>query len=168
VPVGNSDLFDGNVTTAGRADAGIRVLLEERLAAGDGAWQLAATGITGADGTVTLTVARVTANATFRLSGTGPLAAASSPPVAVSVIPRLVLRVPAAGVLTATASPATAGDAVVLQELQGGTWRVVTTHHLDSLHKATFVVTSGATYRVVLPATTAHEAARSAPVTIPR
>ena len=166
VPFGNSDLFDGSVTTAGRTDAGIRVRLLERLAAGTGTWRLAAAGITRADGTVTLTMARVTGNATFRLSGTGPLAAASSPAVAVSVIPRLVVRVPAAGVLTASAWPAAAGDAVVLQEREDGTWRVVATHYLDSLHKATFMVASGATYRVVLPATTAHNAARSAPVTL--
>jgi len=167
VPFGNSDLFAGNVTTAGRADAGTPVRLLERLAAADGTWRLAATGITGADGTVTLTVARVTANAAFRLSGTGPLAAASSPSVAVSVIPRLVVRVPAAGVLTATAWPAVAGDPVVLQERQGGSWRVVATHHLDSLHEATFTVAAGAAYRVVLPATTAHEAGTSAPVALP-
>jgi hypothetical protein len=123
--------------------------------------------MTGTDGTVTLTVARVTANATFRLAGTGPLAAASSPSVPVRVIPRLVVGVPAVGMLTATAWPGAAGDAVTLQQRRNGTWHFVATHHLDSLHKATFAVASGATYRVVLPATTAHVAAISAPVTLP-
>jgi hypothetical protein len=167
VPFGNGDLFAGGVTAAAHADAGVRVRLLERLAAGDGAWRLVATGMTGADGTVTLTVARVTANATFRLAGTGPLAAASSPSVAVWVIPRLVVGVPAAGVLSATAWPAAAGDAVILQERLNGTWHFVATHYLDSLHKAAFLVSSGATYRVVLPATMAHQAATSAPVKLP-
>ncbi len=169
---GGRDTLTGHVAKKGSADAQVRVKLLEQLSTSPGTWKVIATGLTNAGGNVTFVAARITANATFLLAGSGDLASLASHQVTVTVTvntgvtPRLTVRHPAADVLVVTAHPAAAGDPVALEQRQDGTWETVATRQLSRLLQATFTVTSAGTYRFLLPATPTHSAAVSRQLTI--
>jgi hypothetical protein len=157
--------FTAQLTQAGQPVAQVSVRLLERDA-GSVAARVAATGVTGADGTVTLTAPALRVNAIFHAEGTGPFMAVASPKIAVAVIPGIAVHVATATTLAVHAlPPAAPGDIVVLQELSGGTWIDVTTRQLGPQGWASFPMVAGQTYRVTLRATFTHGRALSAPVT---
>ena len=161
IPAGSQVVLSGRVTAGGRPEAGVRVRLSEDIVNGPG-WQAAGSAVTDGHGDVTLTVAYLTSNASFRLDAPG---GAVSQAVVVTVIPRVYLgRAPGLRpglvTLTATAPFAQAGDVVVLQELSGGVWHRVGVRVLGPDHLASFTVRipllAEAAYRVVLPRTADH------------
>jgi hypothetical protein len=165
VAPGGQDTFTASLTQAGQPAAQLTVRLLERDA-GAPAARVAATGVTDAAGTVTLTATGLTVNAVFHVEGTAAYKVASSPKVTVQVIPGLAVHLSTATTLMVhAAAPAGAGDAVTLQQLSGGTWVDVTTRVLGPQGRASFPVVSGQTYRVVLRATVTHGRAQSPPVT---
>jgi len=166
VPFGERDVFTGHVLRKGQAASLVRVRLLARVSTGDGSWRVVASGLTDSGGAIVLTGPRMPGNATFVLEGTGKLADVASVPVTVTVSPLVAVRVSAMDVLTVTVWPAAGGDPADLQVLQGGTWQVVAGLQL-SAHRATYHVTPGSTYRVVVPATATHEAGASPSVTVP-
>jgi hypothetical protein len=162
VAPGGHDTFTAQLTQAGQPVAQVMVRLVERAANMAGP-RVAATGITGSDGTVTLVATGLMANTVFHVEGTGPYQAVSSPKVAVVMIP--LLEVHAMGTtLTVRAFGAAPGEVVILQELSGGAWINVTTRKLGPQGGAAFPVISGQTYRVALRPTLTHGRAVSTPV----
>jgi hypothetical protein len=166
VPFGARDVFTGHVLRNGHPGRLVWVRLLARPSAGDGAWHVVATGPTNANGAVWLVEPQMPADATFILAGTGKLASVTSAPVTVTVLPHVAVRVSAADVLTVTVWPASDGNQAILQVLRGGAWQLIADLQLTA-HKATYHVTPGATYRVVVPATAEHDAGISAPVIAP-
>ena len=166
VSFGGRDVFTGHVLRQGHAASLVRVRLLAQVSTGDGAWRVVASGLTDSEGTVVLTGPRMPGNAIFVLAGTGTLASVGSAPITVTVVPLVAVRVSALDVLTVAVWPAMAGEPATLQVLQGGTWQVVADLQL-SAHRATYHVTPGSTYRVVVPATATHEAGMSGSVTAP-
>jgi hypothetical protein len=165
VAAGGMVTFTGQAGKNGHPVHGARVRLLEQLSTDVGAWRIATTGVTGEDGTVTLVVPHIPASATFRLAGTGKLADVISPAVTITVIPRVLIQQPTAGILTVTAVPTAAGDTVTLLRLVNGTWATAAVSHLSATHEARFRVLPGASYRVLLPATPMHAYALSARIT---
>jgi hypothetical protein len=159
------DAFTGHADRDGHPVHGAAVRLLEQLSTDIGEWQSATTGVTGEGGIVTLTVPRIPASATFRLAGTGGLSDVVSPAVTITVTPRVLIRQPGPGILTVTASPAAAGDTVVLLRLDNGTWVTAATSHLSAAHETWFTVRPGAAYRILLPATRLHAYALTARIT---
>ena len=92
VPAGAVVELGGRVTDRGRATAGARVRLLERLA-GSATWNLVATGVTGPRGAFRLASPPLTTSAVFRVQGPGNTRSA---PVRVTVVSGK-LRAPAAG-----------------------------------------------------------------------
>jgi hypothetical protein len=120
--------------------------------------------------------ATVTGSPTAGRSGrpvVAPRRGASSPPVSIIVVPRIVLRpVPGSpGSLRASAQFGDPKDTVVLQKLSDGVWINVVSHRLDAMHQATFTVPAsspaGSEFRAVLEATNGHAAAASDEVSPP-
>jgi hypothetical protein len=169
VTAGGPVLLKGRITYHGAAEPGIRVRLLKR-AAGQPGWRPAGTGVSGSGGYVPLTVPCLAGNAAFRLAADD----ASSLPVTLTVIPRVVLRaMPGSpGSLRASAQFGDPGDTMVLQKLLGGTWINVASQRLGAMHWATFTVPAnspaGLKFRVVLEATGEHAAAVSDEVSLPR
>jgi len=171
IPADGDDVLSGRLTAGGRPAPGVKVRLVEHVAGVPG-WRYAGRAVTDRQGDVTFTVQYLTSNASFRL--TGPKGA-TSPPVAVTVVPPVSLEL-AAGpkrgtdVLTAVAPFADTGDPVVLQELSGTVWRPVGEHLLNWDHQASFTVripkSGGLEYRVVLPKTSRHGRSRSSLVRV--
>jgi hypothetical protein len=156
VAPGGQDTFTARLAQAGQPLPQVSVRLLEHDA-GVAAVRIAATGVTGADGTVTLTATGLTVNAIFHVEATAQFKTVASPPVTVEVIPSLVVHLSTATTLTVHAlAPAAPGDVAVLQRLVGGTWIDVTTRYLGPQGGAAFPVVAGQTYRVVLPATITH------------
>lgn len=169
IPAGGQVVLSGWLAAGGRPEAGVRVGLSEDVAGGPG-WQAAGSAVTDGDGEVTLTVAHLTSNASFRLDAPGR---AVSAPVVITVIPRVYLGLapgqrPGLVTLTATAQFAQPGDVVVLQRLSGGIWYRVGLRVLGPDHLASFTVRipllEEAAYRVVLPRTADHGRSASRPV----
>jgi hypothetical protein len=171
IPADGDDVLSGRLTVGGRPKPGVKVRLLEHVAGVPG-WRYAGRAMTDRQGDVTFTVQYLTSNASFRL--TGPKGA-TSPPVAVTVVPPVSLEL-AAGpkqgtdVLTAVAPFADPGDPVVLQELSGTVWRRVGEHLLGPGHQASFTVripkSGHLEYRVVLPKTSRHGRSRSGQVRV--
>ena len=166
VSFGGRVVFTGHVLRKGQAADLVRVRLLAQFSTGDGTWRVVASGLTDSSGTVVLTGPRMPGNAVFVLDGTGKLAGVASAPASVTVSPLVAVRVSALDVLTVTVWPARDGDPATLEMLQGGTWQVVAGLQLTA-HRATYHVTPGLTYRVVVPATATHEAGASPSVTVP-
>jgi hypothetical protein len=166
---GGPVLLKGRITYRGAAEPGIRVRLFKRTV-GQPGWRPAGTGVSGSGGYVTLTVPCLAGNAAFRLAADD----ASSPPVTITVIPRVVLRAMSGspGSLRASAQFGDPGDTVVLQKLLGRTWISIASQRLGAMHWATFIVPAdspaGLKFRVVLEATGEHAAAVSDGVSLPR
>ena len=156
------DAFTGHADRNGHPVHGARVRLLEQLSTDIGEWRSATAGVTGEGGTVTLTVPRIPASATFRLAGTGGLANVVSPAVTITVTPRVLVQQPGTGIVTVTASPAAANDTVVLLRLDNRTWVTAATSHLSAAHETWFTVRPGAAYRILLPATRMHAYALTA------
>lgn len=166
VAAGGQDAFTAYLTQAGHpvGQAGVQLLEHD---AGSPTARVAATGVTDANGTVTLTASGLRVNAIFRVAGIGSFTTATSAKVTVQVIPSLVVRFSTATTLTVHAlAPAAPGDVVVLQELSGGVWIDAASRTLGLQARATFPVVSGQTYRVALRATLTHGHAVSAAVTV--
>ncbi|WP_300603589.1 hypothetical protein [Trebonia sp.] len=172
LPANGFDLFSGKLTDLGHPEAGVRLRLLEQVAGAAG-WQQAGSGMTGGHGGIRVRVPHLTQNATFRLAGPDGVA---SPAITVTVIPRVLLWRGSAprgtDRLLAEARFGDAGDAVVLQELSGGTWEAVASGTLNPAHRASFDLpaakAAGQYYRVLLRATGVHGASVSAPVREPR
>jgi hypothetical protein len=171
IPAGAGDVLTGRLAPDGRPEAGVRVRLVEHAGNGPG-WRAEGYAVTDSSGDVTLTVRRLTSNASFRLAAAG---GAVSPPVLITVIPPVRLgqtpgRQPGMRLLTARAPFADTGDVVVLEELSGGVWYRVGERVLDQDHLASFSVlvprSGDVEYRVVLRRTAVHGAAVSGPVRI--
>jgi hypothetical protein len=160
VTAGGQDTFTAQLTQGGQPLAQVKVRLMERAANAFGP-QVAATGITGPDGSVTLVASGLMANAFFHVEATtGPYKMVSSPKIAVMVIPRLDVQVTGT-TLTVRAFGAVPGDVVTLQKLSGSAWINDTTRQLDLQGSAAFTVVSGTTYRVALRPTAVHAHALS-------
>lgn len=165
------DVFAGWLTGQGGAIQGAKLSLFER-APGQPSWMPAGAATTGPAGRAVLTVAELTSNAVFRVTGPG---AAVSPPVLVTVIPPVSASLTSgplgrAYVLAASSPFAVPGDYVVLQIGSGGQWLDLRARRLDSGDQADFVVRPHALariYRVVLLATPAHGRSVGIPVTVP-
>jgi hypothetical protein len=171
IPAGAGDVLTGRLAPGGRPEAGVRVRLLEHAGNGPG-WRAAGHAVTDRSGDVTLTVRRLTSNASFRLAAPG---GAVSPPVLITVIPPVRLgqapgRQHGTRLLTARAPFADTGDVVVLEELSDGVWHRVGQRVLGQNHLASFSVlvprSGGVEYRAVLRRTATHGAAVSGPVRI--
>jgi hypothetical protein len=171
IPAGAGDVLTGRLAAGGRPEAGVRVRLLEHAGNGPG-WRAAGHAVTDRSGDVTLTVRRLTSNASFRLVAPG---GALSPPVLITVIPPVRLgqapgRQHGMRLLTARAPFADTGDVVVLEERSDGGWYRVGEQVLDQNHLASFSVlvprSGDVEYRAVLRRTATHGAAVSGPVRI--
>jgi hypothetical protein len=171
IPAGAGDVLTGRLAQGGRPEAGVRVRLLEHAGNGPG-WRAAGHAVTDRSGDVTLTVRRLTSNASFRLVAPG---GALSPPVLITVIPPVRLgqapgRQHGMRLLTARAPFADTGDVVVLEERSDGGWYRVGEQVLDQNHLASFSVlvprSGDVEYRAVLRRTATHGAAVSGPVRI--
>ena len=171
ISAGAGDVLTGRLAPGGRPEAGIRVRLLEHAGNGPG-WRAAGHAVTDRSGDVTLTVRRLTSNASFRLAAPG---GAVSPPVLITVIPPVRLgqapgRQHGMRLLTARAPFADTGDVVVLEERSDGVWYRVGERVLDQNHLASFSVlvprSGDVEYRAVLRRTATHGAAVSGPVRI--
>jgi hypothetical protein len=165
------DVLSGRLASGGRPEADVRVRLFEHVAGRPG-WRAAGSAVTDGSGEVTLTVAHLTRNASFRLAARGGVV---SSPVLITVIPPVYLDLapgpqPGLEVLTARARFAETGDVVELQERAGGIWYAVGQRVLGPDHQASFgalIPSSGdLEYRVVLLRTAAHGSAASGIVRI--
>jgi hypothetical protein len=172
VPAGDSVTIDGQLTRASKAVSGVTVRLWERPA-GHLSWQFAGQATTGAEGTVAITTAGLTTNATFRLTDPdGPV----SPPVIVTVVPQITAQLTPGprGVkdyLTVATVDAQRGDTVVLQIDSNGTWVGLRDRRLNAAGRTAFVLGArqlkGDAVQVVLLGTGRHAAAVSNQVIVP-
>jgi hypothetical protein len=172
LPANGWDQFTGRLTVHGRPEPGIRIRLLERPA-GSARWILAGSGVTGGHGRMRVGIPHLTQNATFRFAGPHRVRSDS---VSVTVIPRVLLwraaARPGTNRLVASARFGDAGDIVELQKRSGGAWQNVTSEVLNMAHRASFTLSAsqsgGHYYRIRLAATSAHGAAMSAAVFVPR
>ena len=119
-----------------------------------------------------ITISDLTGNAVFRLAG--PDGTRSRPVLVIAVPPVSVTAAsgppPRADTLTVSSPLAAAGDVVVLQIQDGGSWRTLRARQLGPAGQAAFVVKLRPlrrVYRVALAATARHGAAVSGPVAVP-
>ncbi|HTW20820.1 MAG TPA: hypothetical protein VME70_11490 [Mycobacteriales bacterium] len=159
VAVGGSVSVVGHLaTSSGAPVAGHRIWLIERLP-GQSTVAEVDSGLTGADGSVTLTASDLTQSVRLRLLAGGGVRSA---PVLVVVLPTLGVATSPAGssyVVTVTATGAEAGDPVLLQRRTAAGWVAVTQTQVDSTGGAEFSVPipqRAIRYRVILPRTSAH------------
>jgi hypothetical protein len=171
IAAGGSDSLTGVLLTAqARPVPGQQVTLLER-ASGQGKWVPAGHAATGADGSAVITITNLTGNAVFRLVGPD---GTRSRPVLVIAVPPVSVTVgsgpqPKADTLTVSSPLAAAGDLVVLQIQDGGSWRTLHGRQLSPAGQAAFVVKLRPlrhVYRVALAATARHGAAVSSPVAV--
>lgn len=171
IPAGGDDVLSGLLARGGRPEAGVRVRLFEHAGNHLG-WRAAGGAVTDRSGEVTLAVAHLASNASFRLAVRGGTV---SLPVLITVIPPVHLGLgpgqqPGMDTLTARAPFADTGDVVVLEERSEGVWYRIGERVLGPDHLASFSVLVPASgeveYRVVMPRTTAHGSSVSSPVRI--
>jgi hypothetical protein len=170
IPAGGQDILSGLLMPGGHPRGGVRLDLLERPAGSQG-WRPAGTAVTSSDGAATFSVRHLTSDTSFRLSGPG---AALSAPVLVEVVPHVTISVasgtgPQTDTVDVSVRYADPGDAVDLQIFVNGAWRDLARQRLDHAHRAAFSVAAGVgqSYRVLLPATSAHASAVSGQVTVP-
>jgi hypothetical protein len=162
VPVHSGVVLSGRLSRGDVALAGRRVYAAE-FVVGESGWHRVASGQTGSDGTVALTVPALTSNVRLRLvTGSG----VTSPQLVVSVVPKLsvsLARDQGQRVATVTADGGRAGNVLVLLRRDGDTWTKVASTSLAEGGTGQFTVPGpGQTrvrYRVRLPATARHTAA---------
>jgi hypothetical protein len=162
VPVHSGVVLSGRLSRGDAALAGRRVYAAE-FVVGESGWHRVASGQTGSDGTVALTVPGLTSNVRLRLvTGSG----VTSPQLVVSVVPKLsvsLARDQGQRVATVTADGGRAGNVLVLLRRDGDTWTKVASTSLADGGTGQFTVPGpGQTpvrYRVRLPATARYTAA---------
>jgi hypothetical protein len=168
IVAGGGDVFLARLTQHGQAVAGAVVTLLE-LPAGQSAWQVAGTAITGSEGVASMSVSDLTTNAGFELTGPD---GAQSRPVQVVVAPPVSASIAGGQPRTLTVSSPLAdpGDHVVLETLTSGGWVSVQSGTLSASSRTEFTVRlpAGHLYRVVLPATTVHGLSVSNTAAVPR
>jgi hypothetical protein len=154
-------VLSGRLSRGDAALAGRKVYAAEYVV-GQSGWRRVASGQTGSDGTVALTVPALTGNVRLRLVTGGGV---TSQQLIVSVVPKLsvsLTRDQGQRVATVTADGGRAGDGLVLLRRDGDTWtRIASTSLADGTGQFT-VPGPGQTrvlYRVRLPATARHTAA---------
>jgi hypothetical protein len=161
VPVHAQVVLSGRLSRGAEALPG-RLVYAAQLDAGQNAWRRVASGRTGSDGTVSLTVPALTTNVRLRLvTGQG----VTSPQLPVSVVPKLSVSSARSGnerVVTVTADGGRPGDGLVLLRRDGDAWTRIGSTSLGSENAGRFTVPGpGAArvrYRVRLPATARHAA----------
>jgi hypothetical protein len=160
VPVNSSVSVIGHLaTSSGAAIVNHQVWLIERLAGANTASEIAS-GVTGSDGSVTLTATDLTRSVRLRLVvGQGVHSAA----VPVIVMPTVSVALSVSGssyVASVTTDGGQPGDTVELQRRTVSGWVAVTSGPLDSTGGVAFSVQAPVKrtehYRVVLPRTRAH------------
>ncbi|HEX3824774.1 MAG TPA: hypothetical protein VHV79_09950 [Mycobacteriales bacterium] len=157
-------------TSTGAPVASTRVWLLERITGEDAVTQVAM-GLTGADGSITLTSPVLSHNARFRLAAAHRLRSAS---LGVVVVPTVSAGVTAQGTsysVRVSTSGGNAGDTVALEQRSNGRWQQVSTAALDGSGGATFSVPippkHDVHYRVILSRTQAHASAQASFVAPP-
>jgi hypothetical protein len=149
-------------TSTGQPVAGQDVWLLDRTAGQAGAMQVAS-GVTGSDGSVTLTSPALSHTTRLRLvTGTKVRSAA----LTVIVQPTVTAAVTPQGAVTTIrvdTSGADPGDTVAIQIRRGGGWREVAANQIDGSGGATFGVPTpvehAAHYRAILGRTKGHGSA---------
>jgi hypothetical protein len=169
-PGGTVSVLGHLATSDGTPVASQRVWLIERLVGQDSASEVAM-GLTGADGSVSLTSPPLTHSARLRLVTAHRLRSAA---LTVVVHPTVAATVTAQGstyAIAVTATGSNPGDEVSLQRHVRGGWQAVATAALDGSGDATFSLQAPAKrtlrYRVFLPRTRAHTYAQTRFVTPP-
>jgi hypothetical protein len=173
IPAGSVAVIDGQLTGSGKAMAGAKVMLLERIAR-HVRWHVAGTATTNAQGDVDITTPVLAANAAFELTGPG---GSTSKVVLITVVPQVeaTLRLGAAGLrdlLVVTTMYAHRGNVVVLQvQTASGAWVSLRERLLNAAGRTRFVIKArklqNKQLRVVLLATVRHAAAVSNTVTVP-
>jgi hypothetical protein len=161
VPVHQQVVLSGRLSRGADALPGRQVYAAE-LVAGESAWRRVASGTTGSDGSISLTVPALTANVRLRLvTGQG----VTSRQLPVSVVPRLTHSVIRSGnqrVVTVAADGGDPGDVLNLLRRDGAAWTRIGSTSLDTQSSGQFTVPGpGPTrvrYQVRLPATSQHAA----------
>jgi hypothetical protein len=161
VPIHGQVLLSGRLTR-GDAPVADHVVYAAELPAGGSTWQRVASGSTGANGYVSLTIPPLTGNVRLRLVA-GPRV--SSPQLPVFVVPKLTItrsRSADQVAVTVTADGGRPGDAVVLLRRDGDAWTSIGSTTLSSDATGRFVVPGPADtrvrYLVRLRATAQHAA----------
>ena len=169
IAAGTDAMLAGRLVARGIPRAGVLVQLLELTGS---RWHPAGTALTRQDGTVTFAVRHLTRNTRFRLAERGR---ALSPPVLVTVVPRLTVSLsgsslPGADVIVVSARSAEPGDIVMLQLATDGAWRDITELQLSDTRRVSFTVAvaDGQYYRVMLLATSTHADAISPALHPPR
>jgi hypothetical protein len=157
----------GRVLLSGRLTRGTegvpgRVVYAAELVAGQSTWRRVASGQTGSDGSVALTIPPLTTNVRLRLVTAQGVVSAQRQ---VAVVPKLTTTGARSGgdrIVTVSADGGRPGDTLTLLRRDGDTWTTTGSTTLDGDGKGQFVVPGpGATavrYRVRLPATGQHAA----------
>jgi hypothetical protein len=161
VPVHSEVVLSGRLTRGTEGLPGRQVYAAE-LVAGESTWRRVASGRTGSDGSVALTVPALTSNVRLRLvTGKG----VTSAQVPIYVVPKLTKSVARSGtdrVVTVNADGGRPGDALKLLRRDGTAWTPIASTALSSESSGQFTVPGpGPTqvrYRVRLPATKQHAA----------
>lgn len=170
IAAGGSVEIGASLTRHGKAVPGVSLSLDERPA-GRTTWRFVASASTGPSGHVAFTVASLTTNASFHVTGPGRAVSAE---LGIVVVPGITVQeVPSAHgqreQLVVSIPLAQRGDVVQLRKLVGGQWRLVRTHPLHRGGHTEFSVAArriSVTYQVVLPATVEHGPSVSAEVTV--
>ncbi|MBK5307578.1 MAG: hypothetical protein JJD92_12885 [Frankiaceae bacterium] len=161
VPVHTQVVLSGRLSRGAEGVPNRRVYAAE-LVIGDTTWRRVATGLTGGDGTVSLTIPALTSNVRLRLVTEQGI---TSPELPVSVVPTLSLTMTRSGnelVVTVTADGGRPGDALNLLRRDGEAWTSIGSTTLSNERSGVFSVPGpGAArmrYVVRLPATRVHAA----------
>jgi hypothetical protein len=166
VPVHGGLLLSGALTRDGRP-LGQRTVRAALYDAGSSTWGIVASGQTASDGSVSLRVGPLLHNGRVRLV----FERTTSSGISFTVIPKVTVALTrsSAGdryLVDVAADGGDAGDSVVLERYDTGTWVTVVTHQLGSRGRTRFAVPvptgDPVRYRVRLVATTSHGPSRAA------
>lgn len=156
--------------SSGAPVANTRVWLLERITGQDAVTQVAM-GLTGSDGSITLTSPVLSHNARFRLAAAHRLRSVS---LGVVVVPTISAGVTAQGTsysVHVSTSGGNPGDTVTLEQRTNGHWQQVSTEALDGGGGTSFSVPippkHSVHYRVILSRTQGHAAAQASFVAPP-
>ena len=172
IAAGDSVRITASLSYRSHPATGIQLSLSELPAGRRATWRVVGHAGTGSQGRAVFTVASLTTNASFRVTGPDQIV---SPELSIVVIPPVSVSFePGQGkhsdLLLVTAPLAQRGDVVELEVAASGQWRVVRSHRLRKTGQAEFSVATrkiSVTYRVVLLATAMHGESVGGPVTVP-
>ena len=168
IVAGRNAVLIARLDSRGKPVPGVQLTVLERIP-GQSAWLTAGNATTAANGRAVVTVAALTTNAVFRLSGPH---GARSRLVLVIVLPAVSVSVtsgPTAAVLTASSPLADPGDVAVLQIRSEGLWVSLRERDLNNHEQVAFMVAPkgrARVYRVVLRSTATHGLSVSNTVTV--